>query len=92
MLPIAERGLGNGSLDGDVNPSELVREVLDVAECPATGSGRVVEETGEMRGPRGSYDRGTGLVPFGSVNSWVVPDVAGRIMGSGGGGPRLPGD
>ena len=91
MLPMAERGLGYGSVDGEASPSELAREVLDVAEFPATGSGRVVEETGEMRGPRESYDRGTGCVPLGSVNSWVVPDVAGRIMGSGGGGPRLLG-
>lgn len=87
MLPIAERGLGYGSLDGEI--SEPVREVFDVAEFPATGRGRVVEEMGEMRVLRESYDRGTGCVQFGSVNSWVVPDVAGRVMGSGGGGPRL---
>jgi hypothetical protein len=56
-------------LDGEIRPSELVREVLDVAEFPATGSGRVVEETGEMRGPRESYDRGIGCVPLVSGNS-----------------------
>lgn len=69
MLPIAERGLAHGSLDGEVNPSDPAIEVLDVAEFPATGRGRVVNETGEMRLVRGSDDRGTGWVPFGSTYS-----------------------
>ena len=69
VLPIAERGLGYGSLDGEIGPSEPVREVFGVTEFPATGRGRVVEETGEMRVPRVSYDRSTGCTPLGSVDS-----------------------
>ena len=64
VLPIAERGLGCGSLDGEIRPSELLREVLEVTEFPATGSGRVVKETGETRGLQESYDRGTKCVPL----------------------------
>ena len=68
MLPIAERGLGCCSLHGETNASEPVIEVFDVAEFPATGRGLVVEETGEMRVPRGSCDRGIN-VPLESVDS-----------------------
>jgi hypothetical protein len=58
--------------------------MLNVAEF-----GCVVEVTGEIRGPRESYNRGIGCVPLVSGNFRVI---ACRVMGSGGsGGVRLPG-
>ena len=53
-VSIAKWGVGCSSLDGEINPSQLVIGILGVARFPATGRGLVVEGMGKLRVPRGT--------------------------------------